>query len=121
MAPLVLDLVYKTKITLKEGYLRILPFIKYSIIKNRNSLNKNKCINNIKYPGLPLTILHLAFPLHYFNLSYYTQLRTRVITINFIIAFALLISINAYLYYKEVNKTLVLEFGVVKGFNLNVF
>jgi hypothetical protein len=120
MAPLVLDLVYKTKITLKEGYLRILPFIKYSIIKNRNSLNKNKCINNIKYPGLPLAIPHLASPLHYFNSSYYTRLRTRVTTMNLVVAFALLISINAYLYYREVNKTLVLEFGVVRGFNPDV-
>jgi hypothetical protein len=66
-----LDLVYKTKITFKKGYLRILLFIKYNIIKNRNTLNKNKCINNIKYLGLPLAILHLASPLYYFNLSYF--------------------------------------------------
>jgi hypothetical protein len=116
-----LNLVYKTKITFKESYLRILPFIEYNIIKNRNTLDKNKCINNIKYPGLPLIIPYLASPLHYFNLSYfYTRLKTRVITINLIIVFALLIFINAYLYYKEVNKTLVLEFGVVKGFDPNV-
>jgi hypothetical protein len=116
-----LDLIYKTKITFKESYLRILPFIKYNIIKNRNILNKNKCINNIKYLGLPLAILYLISPLYYFNLSYfYTRLRTRVIIINLIIVFAFLISINAYLYYKEVNKTLVLEFKVIKGFNFNV-
>jgi hypothetical protein len=116
----VLDLVCKTKITLREGYLKILLFIEYSIIKNRNSLNKNKYINNIKYPGLPLAILYLVSPLYCFNLSYYTRLRTRVITINLVVAFALLISINAYLYYKEVNKTLVLEFRVVRGSNPDV-
>jgi hypothetical protein len=116
-----LNLVYKTKITLKEGYLRILPFIKYNIIKNRNILNKNKCINNIKYLSLPLIILHLTFLLYYFNLSYfYTKLKTRVIIINLIITFAFLIFINVYLYNKEVNKTLVLKFKVIKGFNPNI-
>jgi hypothetical protein len=115
------DLVYRTKITLREGYLRILLFIEYSIVKNRNTLDKNKCINNIKYLGLPLAIPHLVSPSHCFNLSYsYTQLRTRVITINLIVVFALLISINAYPYYKEVDETLVPEFGVVRGFNPDV-
>jgi hypothetical protein len=114
------DLVCRTKITLREGHLRILLFIEYSIIKNRNSLDKNKCINNIKYPGLPLAIPYLASPSHCFNLSYYTRLRTRVTTINLVVAFALLISVNAYLYYREVNKTLVLEFGVVRGSNPDV-
>jgi len=117
----VLDLIYRTKITFKEGYLKILPFIKYNIIKNRNILDKNKYINNIKYLGLLLIIPHLISLLYYFNLSYfYTRLRTRVIIINLIIVFAFLIFINAYLYYKEVNKTLVLKFGVVRGFNPNV-
>jgi len=110
------DLVCGTKITLREGHLRILPFIEYSIIKNRNTLDKNKCINNIKYPGLPLAIPHLVSPSHCFNSSYsYTRLRTRVITINLIAVFALLISVNAYPYYREVNETLVPEFRVVKG------
>ncbi len=34
---------------------------------------------------------------------------------NLITAFALLISVNAYLHYGEVNETLVPEFGVVRG------
>jgi hypothetical protein len=34
---------------------------------------------------------------------------------NLVVVFALLISMNAYLYYREVNETLVLEFGVVRG------
>lgn len=110
------DLVCGTKITLREGHLRILLFIEYSIIKNRNTLDKNKCINNIKYPGLPLAIPYLVSPSHCFNLSYsYIRLRTRVITMNLVVVFALLISMNAYLYYREVNETLVLEFGVVRG------
>jgi hypothetical protein len=67
MAPLVLDLVYRTKITLREGYLRILLFIEYSIIKNRNILDKNKYINNIKYPGLPLVIPYLVSHLYLFQ------------------------------------------------------
>jgi hypothetical protein len=121
MAPLVLDLVYRTKITLREGYLRILLFIEYSIIKNRNILDKNKYINNIKYPGLPLVIPYLVSPSYYFNLSYsYIWLRTRVIIMNLIIVFVLLISINAYLYYREVNETLVLEFRVIRGSDPNV-
>jgi hypothetical protein len=99
---------------LREGYLEMLLFIEYSIIKNRNILDKNKYINNIKYPGLPLVIPYLVSPLYCFNLSYsYIRLRTRVITINLFVVFTLLISINAYLYYREVNKTLVLEFRVV--------
>jgi hypothetical protein len=110
------DLVYRTKITLREGYLRMLPFIEYSIIKNRNTLDKNKYINNIKYLGLPLAIPHLASPLYCFNSSYsYIRLRTRVITMNLVAVFALLISVNAYLYYREVDETLVPEFGVVRG------
>jgi hypothetical protein len=118
---LVLDLVYRTKITLREGYLRILLFIEYSIIKNRNILDKNKYINNIKYLGLPLVIPYLVSPLYYFNSSYsYIRLRTRVITMNLIIAFALLISINTYLYYREVNKILIPEFGVIRGSNSDI-
>jgi hypothetical protein len=49
----------------------MLPFIEYSIIKNRNILDKNKYINNIKYPGLSLAMPHLASPLYCFNLSYF--------------------------------------------------
>ncbi len=121
MAPLVPDLVCRTEITLRKGHLRILPFIEYSIIKNRNTLDKNKCINNIKYPGLPLAIPHLASPSHCFNSSYsYTRLRTRVTTMNLVVAFALLISVNAYPYYGEVNETLVPEFGVIRGSDPNV-
>ena len=103
-----LDLIYKTKITFKESYLRILPFIKYNIIKNRNILNKNKCINNIKYLGLPLAILYLISPLYYFNLSYfYTQLRTRVIIINLIIVLILDL-INTAKYIKNLSSLLKL-------------
>jgi hypothetical protein len=39
---------------------------------------------------------------------------------NLVIVFALLIFINAYLYYKEVDKILVLEFEVVKGTDSDV-
>jgi hypothetical protein len=39
---------------------------------------------------------------------------------NLVVAFALLISINAYLYYGEVNKILVPEFGVVRGSDPNI-
>jgi len=101
---------------LREGYLGMLLFIEYNIIKNRNILDKNKCIDNIKYPGLPLAIPYLVSPSYCFNLSYsYTRLRTRVITMNLFAVFALLIFVNAYLYYREVNKTLVPEFGVIRG------
>jgi hypothetical protein len=34
---------------------------------------------------------------------------------NFVAVFAFLISVNAYAHYGEVNKTLVPEFGVVRG------
>jgi hypothetical protein len=39
---------------------------------------------------------------------------------NLIIVFALLISMNTYLYYREVNKILILEFGVIRGTNPNI-
>jgi hypothetical protein len=68
-----------------------------------------------------LAIPHLASPLHCFNSSYsYTQLRTQVTTINLVAVFVLLISVNAYAHYKEVDKTLVLEFRVVRETDPNV-
>jgi len=106
---------------LRGSYLRILLFIEYSIIENRNILDKNKYINNIKYLGLLLVIPHLVSPLYYFNSGYsYTRLITRVITMNLIVVFALLISINTYLYYREVNEILILDFGVVRGTNPDI-
>jgi len=63
-----------------------------------------------------LAISHLVSPLYCFDLSYsYTRLRNRVLTINLVVVFALLISINTYAHHGDVDETLVLEFGVVSG------
>jgi hypothetical protein len=55
----------------KNNYLKILLFIKYNIIKNKNILDKNKYINNIKYLDLFLAIFYLILFLYYFNSNYF--------------------------------------------------
>ena len=39
---------------------------------------------------------------------------------NLVVVFALLISMNTYIHYREVNKTLVLEFRAIRGTNPDV-